>query len=129
MSREIKFRAWDGQSMDFNFLVHSDGRIGEISIDEDASSSFESFGPEVAVMQYTGIKDKNGIEIYEGDILGMTLGGPLTYGQVVFEDGAFMMRNRNIASMPNLGDLVKMLRGYEVIGNTYENPELLKEKK
>jgi uncharacterized phage protein (TIGR01671 family) len=75
-------------------------------------------------MQYTGLRDKNGKEIYEGEILNMTYHGsvsivkPEIKGVVGFEKGCFIDKESGFA-------LGKIGRSLEVIGNIYENPELL----
>lgn len=75
-------------------------------------------------MQYTGLKDKNGKEIYEGDILNMTYHGsvyivkPEIKGVIGFENAAFIVGEDRVP-------LGRIGRSLEVIGNIYENPELL----
>ena len=68
MSREIKFRAWDGKEMinPYCELKENNHFWGEDLVNTP-------FNSPVAVMQYTGLKDKNGKEIYEGDILRHTI--------------------------------------------------------
>jgi uncharacterized phage protein (TIGR01671 family) len=127
--REIKFRAWDntphkGDSsvkaeMIYDVLVGSEGYY----IDD---YGFES---DIPVMQYTGLKDKNGVEIYEGDIFKTDNYGTgvIEYGKVDFGNELHWITqgfywkawgfNRGIHANYN---------GGEVIGNIYENPELLK---
>ena len=116
--REIKFRAWDKirQRMilpgDYDFVTFS-GKPGTAyphSIDEQPvmASLFE-----VHLMQYTDLKDKNGKEVFEKDILRFYWRG---------ESQAVCAVTWN-----DLGcwDLGYPLSDYEVIGNIYENPELL----
>jgi len=71
-------------------------------------------------MQYTGLKDKNGKEIYEGDIV--KIEGFINH-VVGFEDGAF--RWMNVGPYLPIAERISE-RECEVIGNIYENPELLK---
>lgn len=76
------------------------------------------------VMQYTGLKDKNGKEIYEGDILG-SYGAVFT---VIFEDGCFKWSTDAIGANNQIAykktGHFKNVGPFEVIGNIYENPEL-----
>ena len=84
------------------------------------------------VMQYTGLKDKNGTDIYEGDVCEIEGGGEKTsVGEIVFEYGCFCFKPNGA----RLGALHPELKYYvdmefceiEVIGNIYENPDLLNE--
>ena len=68
------------------------------------------------VGQYTGLKDKNGKEIFEGDILSLRTGRPHV---VRFENGAFILEDSAIP----MSFAIK----FEIIGNAHDNPELLKE--
>ena len=71
-------------------------------------------------IQLTGLTDKNGIEIYEGDILNFRYKGTWEINQkVFFENGCFKVDN---------GILIQWMDDIEVVGNIYENPELLKDK-
>jgi hypothetical protein len=68
-------------------------------------------------VQYTGLKDKNGKEIYEGDILK----SDIFTGQVIYYAPTFMVVEKDGWDMITNGE------DYEIVGNIYENPELLKE--
>lgn len=93
---------------------------------------------EIKLMQYTGLKDKNGVEIYEGDIIKQTFESPDywdgrdvdidTYiGRVIFDEGelAYKVVDKN----NKLIHYLHIFDNCKVIGNIYENPELLKDKK
>ncbi|HAP5886649.1 TPA: hypothetical protein IU352_002154 [Enterococcus faecalis] len=78
----------------------------------------------VVLMQSTGLKDKNGVEIFEGDVLYyIPFESHINDSIVVFEKGSFctkMLRNGKLTSVRFVDS-----EEYEVIGNIYENPELL----
>jgi len=107
MSREIKFRAWNG--VDY---VLTD----EIEFQDIVSMQKKGFVFE----QYTGLKDGNGKEIYEGDLLKDENG---RIRIAVFAYGAFkvMWNNDN----PTQLNLYPLNKHWEVIGNIHENPELM----
>lgn len=113
MSREIKFRAWDQLNNRMIPLCFPTVNGGAEWI-----SGCDSTGKDYFFMQYTGLKDKNGKEIYEGDILDW-LGRkfPITINLL-----------HGLRFMVGKDQLVKMHASEGVvIGNIYENPELLKE--
>ncbi|EAC6062947.1 hypothetical protein V2W76_002832 [Listeria monocytogenes] len=76
---------------------------------------------DVVLMQYTGLKDKNGKKIFEGDV-GWDEHNEC-YGVVKFEEGKFLYVWENIAE-----DLQEVADGIEICGNIHENPDLLEEK-
>lgn len=114
--REIKFRAWDGKEMD-NF--------GEYLywFEEQGIRDIDHMGWKI--MQYTGLKDKTGKEIYEGDIiLAKHLGENVTYKVYINP----VTQQQGIESTDEHGDLQGLYDYHfdcQVIGNIYENPELL----
>ena len=138
MSREIKFRgkAKDGRWVEGIPIKNGFGKLTFMcaAITDNLSCQMEkihNFCIEVVpetVTQYTGLKDKNGIEIYEGDIIG--LDGFWSYC-IDFHDGAFRKIPCNQAQKLNwpwnpLEKVTIEVHGWEVIGNIYENPELAK---
>lgn len=132
--REIKFRAWTGTEMIYEGFHISAPGIAWSWVDFTATDSKALGFP---VMQYTGLIDKNGVEIYEGDVMTfpayyetpeMTLP---TYvcAKVIFIHGAFhiQMNDEKItADTNNLAYEMQCYDGdFEVIGNLYQHPELL----
>jgi hypothetical protein len=110
--REIKFRAWDKskQMWERNFSISNNGSFLRLGIGQ--KSEFWE------VMQYTGLKDKNGKEIYEGDV-------------VTYHCGSDKQTEPMVVAIPDVyissndSDGYMRTHSYEVIGNIYENPELV----
>ena len=114
MSREIKFRAWsrkDGTMRVVAQLLDGARRLRIVGFEGTIETSLAE---DVELMQYTGLRDKNGRELYEGDIV--TDGYREKYGRYDVEwDG-----DSHAWSFCSTDG-----RELEVIGNIYENPELL----
>lgn len=134
--REIKFRAWDKDIQTFVPIMDFTKNIKEaiyrklgkevVSSNDGVENLAILLNSNVDIIQYTGLKDKNGKEIYEGDIL---LYLTKTKTVVSYKNGAFVRSYRN-SNMYLLYDSLAVdgcLEDYEVIGNIYENPELLEE--
>ena len=147
--RDIKFRAWDKrtkrlyqvQTLQFYGTNNTVDACWTNGVDFDGESTLGE--PELnnlhnlELMQYTGMKDVKGVEIYEGDIVKRTYlfdgaFGKTHIGEVVYDN----YYARHVISKPNkfiepktedLGNMLSYKSAYEVIGNIYENPELLED--
>ena len=139
MDRKIKFRIWDKGKGGFlksfddsytrlEYLLNTKGEIFEWIESSEAGGDFvEKIKEDLIISQYTGLKDQNGKEIYEGDLVRIKI-------QIGYEENytqhEFISRVEYYISsyvfLPlriilDSGDILKS----EVIGNIYENPELL----
>jgi len=123
--REIRFRAWDkiDKKMHKVSMLNPTSEYGEkystVYFEEKTNSNdgHRNYA-EIELMQYAGLKDKNGKEIYEGDIVKGTKG----------QKGKSEVSYKNCIWQP-FGYLeIYDGKEFEIIGNIYENPELLEDK-
>ena len=137
--RQIKFRAWDDGKM----VYEKD--IQHLSLIDEPVLRLAKFWCNIRndskVMQFTGLKDRSGVDIYEGDIVKTDLCHPSWVGlayEIVFQEGAFQMKTKTAKgslafayhihcaikenAIENQSEYYKHL---EVIGNIYEHSKLL----
>lgn len=125
--RPIKFRAWHKKEQKMfivNGLQLGNDRVQFVRL--FATGNLKRMnnlcnGDSVVLLQFIGLKDKNNKEIFEGDIIRSEHWEPSTY-QVAFDRGAFYI------AMPDKHEVadIKYAEGFEVIGDVYSNPELLR---
>ena len=133
-NRELKFRIWDGKK----FLYNSHNSIYDrehiyLNIDGSKYCRYgnQNYHLNLVVQQFTGLKDRNGKDIYEGDVLLYSLSYQevATYGtnndinEVIFESGSFKLLGGDLLS--ELVDYDGMTLREEIIGNIFENPDLI----
>jgi uncharacterized phage protein (TIGR01671 family) len=117
MKREIKFRAWDDINKEMVYETEPKSFFGYVLFSHDILKRFE------IVMQFTGLHDENGKEIYEGDIIGhkeKDNEDNIYICEFSIEDAAFLFCS------PFDGEVLENIFLYdlEIIGNIYENPNL-----
>jgi len=134
--REIKFRVWDNKR---NKIIYADG-MKSIELYDDGSGMIRDIEDKIllevgednpTLMRYTGLKDKNGKEIYEGDVLEWKSSNPFSINEirrvkVTFTQALFWCIG--LGGIPRFGVYLGELLAEEkchIIGNIYENPELL----
>lgn len=127
--REIKFRAWDDENEKMHTMegvLHGIDLSNQQAILVDAQTK-GFYQISAILLQNTGLKDKHGIEIYEGDIVkaheGANFrveGGTLT--EVIYQGNGFSLKAEDFGFE---GEDLWDWREIEVVGNKYENPELL----
>lgn len=135
MNREIKFRAWDNADISFydnnensrmsyfgpEYWINDEGYI-RFESPHGKSPSGDHDQERFTLMQYTGLKDKNGKEIYEGDIIEFEYhnGGGFSRVKepVTFYNGQFSVWQESINNYNE---------NCEIIGNIFENPKILNE--
>lgn len=124
-----KYRAWDSAKKEMfkdTFAITESGQVVVVEQESVASSPDYVFVDHLVIMQSTGLADKNGKEIFEGDIVKMSkdVYSESTYYEVVRHyGGAYRLESKQHGC-----ELWLRHTDCEVVGNVYENPELLEDK-
>ena len=120
-----KFRAWDGSSLS-RMYSPLEVMVGDSDIwifDEDSEGNEWIVNNDLSLMQSTGLTDKNGEEIFEGDVVKMAknvYSEPTYYEVVRHRGGAYRLESKQYGC-----ELWLRHTDCEIAGNIYENPELL----
>ena len=139
-NRVIKFRAWDKHAKSMHNLSSMLFYCDPMEIDHDGNMGEHKSVEHFELMQFTGLTDKNGTEIYEGDIVALDHGDTkwVSALEVIHLNGSFQFKQKDLPfpcgfvtyaeqccnmglldHHANLGGIIK------IIGNIHENPELL----
>lgn len=124
--REIKFRAWNGKKMIYRGLHDKNWYYTPKNDENGCHWAFPADQSDALfkIMEYTGLKDKNGKEIYEGDIINIGDKDEICSIEKTFieyEGGSFIIKYLGFKySLWNFDS-----NDIEIVGNIYENPELL----
>lgn len=132
-----KFKAWDKNTHDWYddsnqyLVICLDGKIfncwnGEV---------MEDYTDRIVLLKYTGLRDKNNIESCEGDILyAVDIKNPYFWKQhssgkcvIEWQDGSFVTRYKNQQYPDSMLESAECFDKFEIIGDIYDNPELLEE--
>lgn len=141
--REIKFRAWDSENKYFVdpvfYFIEFDGSAWfNLGGATEGKDNLIDQSDKLKVMQYTGLKDKNGVEIYEGDILKDDSSSVLEvkFGELPLDksgDCVCTFQSFYVKDYGSLGyapcyECRNIGEWMEIIGNIHENPELINTK-
>lgn len=123
--REILFRGKhkaDGKWCEGNLHINKQG-VAFITPDDTPHGCYGQVAPDT-VGQYTGLTDKNGTKIFEGDVVHMRTSGLSGHGEIVYKDGSFGIEDKKRNRFYYMyHDAI-----YRVEGNIHDNPELMEKR-
>ncbi len=125
--KEIKFRAWLWNEKEMSEVLVLDNQEEKVFVvRKDGAAGWRMFA-EVELVQYTGLKDKYGVEIYEGDLVEHE--DDIDGRWELYEacEIIYSTQVHGFCFRMDEGNSLSGYRNFEVVGNRYENPELLKE--
>lgn len=120
--REIKFRAWNAKEkhmLEVNHLFNLDNEQPIEVWTNDYEGGYRFNPNESELMRYTGLKDIEGVNIYEGDVVEFEVGFVRVKAEVLYSRSQFIV-NMNSVMSRSLG-----AHSVKVIGNKFQNPKLL----
>ena len=129
--RELKFRAWDKKQKRIRQIIRIEFPFGKIEglskISMDDNYLKWEYARDLIIMQYTGLKDKNGKEIYESDYIKWEIQrGRFIVSEVIFTRGEFCVRSGGLVwGCGNSCSKDGQLGDVKIVGNIYDNPELV----
>lgn len=126
-----KYRAWHnelGRMMSVRFMFFFAGKLDELELNDSLMNDVIPVNPdEIKLMQSTGLYDKNGKEVFEGDILAIETDEGILNVNIFWDSkhALFMFKSEKYKEEELLAELVgNNTYPFEIAGNIYENPEL-----
>lgn len=120
--REIKFRVWNNKVKKWEWPYPEGFKIiGEVTVFDMLKHIKIDDYNELIICQYTGLKDRNGKEIYESDLLIIPDRNGKKPIEIIYQAGSFRLKYQNSIAPVNNYEV----EWAEIIGNVFENPELL----
>ena len=129
-----KYRAWDSAKKEMfkdTFAITESGQVVVVEQEDVVCPPDYVFVDYLVIMQSTGLRDKNGKEIFEGDILACKTDDEVINLNVFWDEehALFMFESKKYNEQEPLAELVENnTYPFEIIGNVHETPELLEDK-